>query len=440
MKAILIKGGRLVDPASGICDLRDVLIKDGKVAAISPVIDICPEKADYPIQVVDARGMLVTPGLIDLHVHLREPGYEHKEDIESGARAAAAGGFTTIVAMPNTSPVVDNASMVGYIKGRAKAVSPVSVEVAGAITKGQKGEELAHMGEMALAGAVAFTDDGYGVTKSEVMRAALDYSRAFGLPIMSHCEDQSLSQDGVMNQGMVSWRLGLRGIPAEAEEIMVARDLMLAGLTGGRLHICHVSTAGSVDLLREAKRRGVSVTAEVSPHHLAFTEDLVAELQYDASAKVNPPLRTARDREALLEGLADGTIDAIATDHAPHHPDEKQVEFEYAPFGITGLETALGLVWTFAVLPGHIEPSRAVACMSLNPARILGLTGGLVQEGANADITVIDVTDSYTVDAATFTSKGKVSPAQGRTLTGRAYATIKGGQIIWGPGRQEADS
>ncbi len=419
---ILIKGGQVVDPLTGEIAERDVLVENGRIAAVGKRL------ADGGAQVVDARDKLVAPGFIDMHVHLREPGFEHKETIESGSRAAVKGGFTAVACMPNTDPPADNAAVISFIKSAAALAGWARVYPVGAVSRGLQGKELAEMGSMVKAGAVAFSDDGMPVMDAGLMRRAMQYACMLGVPVISHCEDKNLSGGGVMHEGAVSSVLGLKGIPASAEEVMVARDIILAAETGCRLHIAHVSTAGSVRLVREAKARGIPVTAEVAPHHFTLTHEAVRG--YDTSTKVNPPLRTASDVEAVKEGLADGTIDAIATDHAPHAAHEKEVEYELAPFGIAGLETAVGLVWTELVQTGILTPAQAVAKMSLSPARILGVPGGVLEVGAPADLTIVDPNRTWEVDVNLLTSKGKNTPFGGRVLKGLACAVVVGGRLI----------
>lgn len=419
---LLIKGGTVVDPVTGRAAAKDILVADGKIAKVGANL------SRNGAEVLEAAGLLVTPGLIDMHTHLREPGFEAKETIQTGSRAAARGGYTSVAAMPNTSPVADNAAIISYIKNTAGAGGAVNVFPIGAITRGSMGEELAEMGDMKEAGAVAFSDDGLPVMNAGLMRRAMQYARMLGLSVISHCEDKNLAAGGVLNEGATSTLLGLKGIPASAEEVMVARDILLAEETGCRLHLAHVSTAGSVRLVREAKARGVRVTAEVTPHHFTLTEEAAAD--YDTSTKVNPPLRTAADVAALKEGLADGTIDVIATDHAPHTEEEKDVEYDLAPFGLVGLETAVGLVWTELVAPGVLTPLEAVTRLTLNPARVLGIPRGTLEPGAAADITIIDPNLTEIVDPALFESKGRNTPFGGRKLKGLPCCTIVGGRIV----------
>lgn len=420
---ILIKGGRVLDPATGRDELADVLVEDGLIAQIGA--NLADDGVD---QVLEATGCWVTPGLIDMHVHLREPGLEAKETIATGTRAAARGGFTSVACMPNTNPVADNASVLQFIKFKAATEGVVNVYPIGAISKGSKGEELAEIADLKNAGAVALSDDGRPVANSEVMRHAMEYANMYQLPIISHCEDQHLAGDGVMNEGYYSTILGLRGIPAAAEEVMVARDIILAELTKCPVHIAHISTAGSVRQIRAAKARGVRVTAEVTPHHFTLSEAAVAG--YDTNTKVNPPLGTEVDIAALKAGLADGTIDVIATDHAPHAPEEKDVEYNYAPFGMVGLETALGLVFRELIEPGILSPLKALAKLTANPATILNLPGGSLAQGKPADLVIIDPQLEEEVTTEGLASKGKNTPFLGWTLKGLARTTLVDGKVV----------
>jgi dihydroorotase len=401
-----------------------VLVVDGKIARAGGTID-----GGDDAQVIDCTGSYVTPGFVDVHCHLREPGREDVETIATGARAAAAGGFTAICAMPNTDPVTDNQAAVGFIIRQAMRAGAARVYPIGAISVGQKGEALAEFGEMVGAGAIAVSDDGKPVVSAQLMRTALEYAQTFNIPVIDHCEEPTLAHGGSMNEGYLSARLGLRGIPAEAEEIMVIRDILLARRTGGHVHLAHMSTKGSVELIRWGKERGIRVTAEVTPHHLTLTEDAVSE--YDTAAKMNPPLRTAADVESLREALRDGTIDLIATDHAPHHYDAKEREFADAPFGIVGLETALALVVTELVEPGIIDFATLVDRMSTRPARLFGLPGGTLRAGTVADVTVFDPKHEWTVEPGAFLSKGRNTPYAGRKLRGRTLATIVGGRLVF---------
>jgi dihydroorotase len=431
---IYIQNGRIIDPSQGLNTIGDILIEDGKIKEVRETISLHPpldkrgrRGGNSPdTRIIDARDMIVIPGLVDMHVHLREPGFEHKETIKTGTMAAVKGGFTTVCCMPNTFPVNDNASVTEFIKRKASQEGYCTVLPIGAITKGQKGEELAEIGTMRKEGCVAFSDDGQPVMNSLIMRRALEYSKAFNVPVISHSEDLSLSEGGVMNEGLLSVTLGLRGSPAEAEQIMIFRDIVLAELTGGKLHIAHVSTKGSVDVIRNAKKRGVHVTAETCPHYFSITEDAVKG--YDTNAKVNPPLRTAQDVEAIKDGLRDGTIDVIATDHAPHHRDEKLREFDTAPSGISGLETAFSL--SMRLVGSHILTfSQLIEKMALNPARILQIDKGTLGVGSDADVVIIDEKKEYTVESQKFISKGKNTPFNGWGLRGMPVITIYKGKV-----------
>jgi dihydroorotase len=420
---LLLRGGRVIDPGSGTDEPADVLLSDGRVVDVGRGLG-----APVEARVIDAAGLVVCPGLIDLHVHLREPGQEHKETIRTGARAAAAAGFTAVCAMPNTDPPIDDPATVGYVLAEGIRAGAARVYPTGAVSIGQHGERLTEIGEMIDAGAVAITDDGRPVATAGLMRLALEYARTFGIAVASHCEDTTLSRGGAMNEGIISTRLGLTGIPNAAEDIGIARDLLLAGLTGGRLHVQHVSTRVGVAMIRAAKEKGIAVTAEATPHHFTLTDDAVES--YRTDAKVNPPLRTAEDRAAVIEGVADGTLDVIATDHAPHHYDEKEQAFEDAPFGLVGLETALGLCITELVGGGVIDLPTLVLRMSTAPARAFNLPGGSLDRGAPADVTVFDPDWEWTVDPARFLSKSRNTPFAGRTLRGRAVYTIVQGRVI----------
>jgi len=421
---VVIQGGRVIDPASGIDGVRTVVLRDGKVAEVSERVE-----APSGALVVDARGKWVTPGFIDLHVHLREPGQEYKESIATGTRAAVAGGFTSVCAMPNTVPANDNTSVTELMLARAAAAGLARVYPIGAVTKGRKGEELAEYGELRAAGCVALSDDGSPVMSSGLMRRAMEYSRAFGLPVAVHEEDLHLVGKGVMNEGAVATRLGLKGVPAQAEDVMVLRDLSLLELTGGRLHLCHLSTAGSVRALRDARRRGLPVTAEVTPHHLALTDEDVAASDYDPDFKMNPPLRSADDVRALREGLADGTIDAIATDHAPHSPEEKKLEFDAALNGVLGLETAFPVCLDL-VRQGLLTERRLVEALTVGAARCFGLPGGTLASGAPGDVAILDPTAAWVVDPMRGFSKSRNTPWKGRTLTGRCTHAFVGGRLV----------
>ncbi|MBI2853880.1 MAG: dihydroorotase [Chloroflexi bacterium] len=447
MKAepLLIRGGRTIDPSSKLDDIGDILLQGGKVVGVGSGIT-APEYST----VIEAAGLVICPGFIDLHCHLREPGYEHKETVASGTRAAAKGGFTTVCCMPNTNPPLDSAATIEYVLAKSRAEGLVRVLPVGCITKGRQGKELAEMAEMARAGAVAFSDDGEPVLDSRIMRHALEYSLSFGLPLVDHCEDKALSAGGVMNEGWVSNRLGLGGIPAAAEENMVARDISLAQQTGARIHIAHVSTAGSVELIRRAKEKGVRITAEVTPHHLTLAEDRVMGREfvaagyscgarglpsdsYDTDAKVNPPLRTAADIEALVEAVGDGTIDAIATDHAPHAWEDKVCEFGLAAVGISGLETALGALMGL-VSRGDLELNTLVSKLTAGPSGLLGSRAkglGSLVEGFAADIVIFDPEAEWVVQEQDIVSKGKNTPFKGATLRGKVMATIFEGGLVY---------
>jgi dihydroorotase len=425
--ALLIRGGRVVDPSQGLDGPRDLLLEDGKVARLEERID--PQSA-RGAELLDASGLVVAPGFIDLHVHLREPGQEYKETVATGTRAAAAGGFTAVACMPNTVPVHDNPSVTEHILSEARRAGWARVYPIGAVSKGSAGEELAEMGEMAAAGAVAFSDDGKPVSSGELMRRALLYAAHFDAPVVQHAEDLDLTADGVMHEGEWSTRLGLAGIPGAAEDVMVARDLLLLAETGGRYHVAHLSTAGSLDLVRAAKARGLPVTCEVTPHHLLLTDRAVADTGFDTNTKMKPPLRAEADREALVAGLADGTIDAIASDHAPHHRDEKDVEFSAAPFGIVGLETTVSLCLDKLVRAGVIALARLVELLSTGPARAFGLPGGTLAPGSPADVTLLDLERAVTIDPTTFRSKSRNTPFAGWELLGAPAGTILGGRRI----------
>ncbi|MFH1003098.1 MAG: dihydroorotase [Chloroflexota bacterium] len=428
MKSLLIRNGRIIDPAQGRDDTGSLLISGGKIARLETGDKIA---APPGAEVIDAAGQVVCPGFIDLHCHLRQPGFEDKETIATGTAAAARGGFTTVCAMPNTDPPLDSQSAVDYVKAVAAREGLVRVLPIGCISRGRQGEELAGMGELAGAGVIGFSDDGQPVMDSFLMRQAMDYSLALGRPIIDHCEDTSLSRGGQMNESIVATRLGLPGMPAAAEEVMVARDIALARLTGARLHVAHVSTAGSVQLIRQAKETGVRVTAEVTPHHLTLTEERV--IGYDTKAKVNPPLRTEADIEALVQGLADGVIDAIATDHAPHTEVDKLCEFGLAAFGISGLETALGSLMGL-VHAGRLSLNTLIARLTAGPAAILGKDFGrlgALAVGAPADVTIFDPDAEWVVDTGAFASKGRNTPLAGERLKGRVTATIVGGRLVY---------
>ncbi|MDD2320021.1 MAG: dihydroorotase [Geobacteraceae bacterium] len=419
---LLIKGGRVIDPAQQIDEKLDIRITDGKIKELGKKL-----AADKSCEVIDAKGLIVTPGLIDMHVHLRDPGLEYKEDIVTGTRAAAAGGFTSVVCMPNTKPVNDNKAITTYIIAKAKAEGLVNVFPVGTITQGMKSENLAEMGDLKEAGCVAVSDDGRPVTNPELMRRALEYAKGMAIPLISHAEDLGLAGDGQMNDGFTATELGLKGIPWVAEDAATARDVYLAEFTNSPIHIAHVSTKGAVRIIRDAKARGVQVTCETAPHYFTLTEDAVRG--YNTNAKMNPPLRTGEDVAAIKAGLADGTIDAIATDHAPHHSDEKDLEFALAANGIIGLETALPLALTL-VEEKVLDLSALVAKLCLNPARILKLGRGTLEPGAVADITIIEPDRKWTVEAAKLASKSKNSPFLGMTMKGQSAYTIVGGKIV----------
>ncbi len=429
--ALFIEGARVIDPANGLDGIRTVVIRDGKIAEVA-------ERVERPrdARAIDARGQWVTPGFVDLHVHLREPGHEYKETVATGARAAVAGGFTSIAAMPNTNPANDTASVTELVLMRAAAAGFARVHPVGCISRGQAGEELAEYGELKAAGCVALSDDGRPVRSSALMRRALEYARAFDLPLSVHEEDPGLAGKGVMNEGPVATRLGLEGIPAQAEEVMVLRDVALAELTGGRLHVAHVSTRGGVRAVREAKRRGLRVTAEVTPHHLALGDEDLARSGYDTDFKMNPPLRSADDVQACREGLADGTLDAIATDHAPHSRVEKELEFAAAANGIVGLETAFPVCLALA-RAGAFTERRLVEALTVGPALAFGLPGGTLSRGAAADVAVLDPGAEWTCDPERFFSKGRNTPWKGRKLLGRCILTLVGGRIIHGEEKGE---
>lgn len=420
MSSILIKKGRLIDPANGVDAVKDILVKEGKVAEISDNIE---ENAD---KVIDATGLVVMPGLIDLHVHFRDPGYENKETIATGSRAAAMGGFTTVCAMPNTNPVTDNAIMIEYALS-PKRDAVVNVLPIGAITKGQKGEELADIGQMAAAGACAISEDGRSVDDPALMKNAMRYSKMFDLPIFDHCEEIRLAK-GSMNAGERASILGLKGIGDDSEEVMVSRDIILAKATGAKLHICHISTEGSVEQVRNAKKMGLPVTAEAAPHHFTLCDEDITD--YDSNYKMNPPLRSRRDLEVIRQALKDNTIEVIATDHAPHHIDDKNCEFEKAANGIIGLETSFALSYTELVESGLISLNDMVAKMTANPARVLGSDKGQLRVGSAADIAIADIDNKYTIDVNTMVSKAKNTPFGGREVKGKVLYTICGGEVV----------
>lgn len=419
---LLIKQGHVIDAKTGLNEVLDILTDDGVIQEIGKDID------STGCEIIDAMNMYVIPGLVDAHCHLRDPGYEYKEDIESGTRSAAKGGFTSVACMPNTNPVLDNEAMISYVLNKAKTDGLVNVYPIGAVSKGLKGEELSEIGELKFAGAVALSDDGRPVNNSSLMKKAMQYASMFDITIISHCEDLNLVDEGLMNEGYYSSILGLKGNPAPAEEVMIARDLILAEYTKATVHIAHVSTGLGVDLIRNAKRRGVNVTAETCPHYFSLTDQACEG--FNTNAKINPPLRTQKDVEAIIEGLKDGTIDIISTDHAPHHIDEKNVEFSMAANGIVGFETAFSLAITYLVRPGHLTLNEVVHKMCLNPSKMLGLNKGTIEIGASADIMIFDMHEQYTVDTSMFESKSKNSPFNGFKLYGQPQYTIIGGNPV----------
>jgi len=421
---LLLRNGRVVDPASGMDEKADVLVRDGVIDSVASGI-----AAEPGGRVMDLDGKLVVPGLIDMHVHLREPGREDEETIRSGGRAAAAGGFTAVACMANTQPAIDNAGMVRFVLNAAEKTSPVRVFCVAAGTVGLKGEAMTEIMDMRDAGAVAVSDDGKFIQNSEVARRVMEYCAMAGLPFISHCEDQYLSAGGVMHEGYWSTVLGLKGVPAAAEVAAVAREISLAELTGERVHIAHVSTGGAVELVRQAKRRGVPVTAETAPHYLVLTDKAVCG--YDTSKKVNPPLRSEEDRERVLEGLKDGTIDVIASDHAPHCEEEKDVEFAAAAFGMIGLETTVGVAMTLLVRKGIVPLKDVIAAMTVKPASVLGIEGGTLAPGRRADITIIDPDLEWEVDPSKFASTSRNTPFKGMKLTGRVVATMVAGKLVY---------
>lgn len=419
---LLLKSGRVVNPATNFNDMVDILIEDEKIVKIGA--DLQSDDAE----IFDATGLIIAPGLIDMHVHLREPGQEAKEDIGSGTRAAAAGGITTVACMPNTSPVIDNSVLVQGIAQRAQQDGVVKVKVVGALSKGQEGKELAEIGDMLEAGAVAITDDGHYVDSAKLLMNGLDYIARYDLPIISHAEDNTLTEDGVMHEGAVSAMLGMKGRPAVAEDIAVSRDILLAEYTNARIHIAHISSKGAVELVRQAKKRGVKVTAEVTPHHLTLTDEEIKN--FNVAAKVCPPLRSKDHVQAMIEGLKDGTIDAIVTDHSPHAFEEKDREFKFAPNGFTGMETSLGVILTNLYHTGIMTIDEIIEKMSVAPAKILKLDAGNIEIGKIADLTVIDPEKTWKVDSNKFYSRGKFTPYDGVELKGKAVATIVNGKIV----------
>lgn len=427
MNRLLVRGGRVVDPRGGRDGVFDLLLdpESGTVA------EVAEKLSASGAEVLDASGLLVFPGFIDLHAHLREPGRESSETIASGLKAAAAGGFTAVCAMPNTDPVVDNRAIAEYVVSKARGVAGTRLYPIGAITRGQLGKELAEFGEMKVAGAVAVSDDGHWLADGALLKHAFEHASLFDMPVVQHCEDPTLSGGAPMHEGAVSTRLGLSGQPAIAEAAAVARDLLVAEYAGGRLHVAHLSTGRALSLVREAKSRGLAVTCEVTPHHLVLTDEEVARSGFSTNAKMNPPLREPRDMDALVAGLEDGTVDAIATDHAPHHEDSKAVEFNAAPFGIVGLETAAALVHDALVRTGRLSLKRFAHLFSAGPARAFGLPGGSLETGGPADVTLFDPERRWTVDPARFESLSRNTPFAGRELVGAAAATVVGGRVVW---------
>jgi len=423
MARLLIKNGRVIDPASHHDGVADVFVEDGVIKAIGVGLPTAGS------EVIDATGLIVAPGFIDMHVHLREPGFEHAETIESGSRAAAAGGFTSVCPMPNTKPVNDNATVTSYMIEKARRHAVVNVFPIGAITKGSAGEELAAIGSMKQAGAVAISDDGRPVMNARVMRRAMEFARSLGIPVINHCEDLHLSAGGDMHEGAESVRLGLRGIPGCSEDVMVARDILLSEVTGARYHVAHISSRYSVEMVRFAKTRGLTVTAEATPHHLALADRDMKP--YDSNYKMKPPLRGTCDVTAVLEGIVNGAIDAIATDHAPHPGSEKMQEFESCPFGILGLETAIGVSLEQLVHPGKIGVARMVELFTTGPARILGLDRGTLAPGAPADVTIFSIDREWTYDVNKSFSKSRNSPFDGKTFKGGPVATVVAGDVVW---------
>ncbi|MFA5794080.1 MAG: dihydroorotase [Candidatus Brocadiia bacterium] len=423
MTKIIIKNGRIIDPANKIDKITNIHIESGKIKSIGSQLF----KANT---IIDAKGLVVTPGLIDMHVHLREPGNEDEETISSGSEAAIHGGFTSVAAMPNTDPSVDNEASAEFVYLQAKRTGLANVFPIGTITKGRKGEELSEIGQLTRGGAVAFSDDGEPVKSAEVMRRGLEYAKMFNKAIISHCEDKTLTRDGVMNEGYISFLLGLRGMPGVAEEIMIYRDIILAEMTESKLHIAHITTANAVDIVRQAKKRGIKVTAEVTPHHLVLTDEYIKTSDFDTNFKMNPPLRTKTDIAALIKGLKDGTIDAIASDHAPHSPEKKDVEFNVAPFGIIGIESLLPIVFTNLIHKNIVSLKDIIAKLTINPAKILGINKGTLTPGADADITIIDPDKKWTIDTSKFKSKSHNCPFNGWKVQGKAVKVVIGGRII----------
>jgi len=425
---LLLKGGRLVDPSQDLDERMDLMVENGKIIEVGKSLYESRRNSTESMKIIDLKGMVVAPGLIDMHTHLREPGFEYKETIRSGSEAASAGGFTSIACMPNTKPVNDNRSITEFIKRKAAACNLVNIYPVASVSMGSEGSAITEFMDLKDAGAVAFSDDGKPVMDSALMRRALEYASSLRIPIISHCEDTHLSSGGAMNEGLVSTELGIQGIPNIAEDTMVARDIIIAEYTKTVVHIAHVSTAGAVRLIREAKGRGIKVTAETAPHYFTLTDETLRD--FDTNAKVNPPLRSAEDVEAIKEGLEDGAIDVIASDHAPHASTDKEVEFDYAAFGITGLETSLALSLRL-VSDGNLSLNQLILKMSTNPASILNIPKGTLKMGSDADITVIDLKKNWTVDRNKLRSRGRNTPFHGLTLTGKAILTIMGGNITY---------
>lgn len=426
MSRLLIRNGRVIDPSQSLDQGMDLLLADGVVAGLGERLS-----APRDTPVIDAAGLVVAPGFIDLNAYLREPGFEYKETIASGLRAAVAGGFTAVCCMANTDPANDDPAVTRFIRERAADVGLARLYPVGAVSRRREGGELAEIGEMVREGAVAVSDDDRPVASALLMRRALEYARSFDIPVAVHCQDPDLSEDGVMHEGEVATRIGLAGMPAAAEETVVARDLLLAELTGGRLHLCHLSTRGSIELTRAAKGRGVRVTSAVAPHHFTLTDEALAEANYDPNWKTNPPLRSAADVEAVRQGLYDGTVDAIVSHHAPHHRDEKELDFSEAPFGVVGLETAVALAIDRLVHGKVVGPLQLVRLLSTRPAQVFNLPGGTLREGSPADVTLLDLRRRWKVDPTAFQSKARNTPFAGMALRGRAVKTIVGGEVVW---------
>ncbi len=424
---VLLRNGRVIDPSRGFDEVADVLIKDSRISEVGQVGSV-PTMGMESVEVYDCSGLIVVPGFVDMHAHLREPGYEHKETIVTGAQAAAAGGFTTIVAMPNTKPAVDNRTVVEYVLKRGES-AVVNVLTAGAATKGNEGVEIAEIGDMVEAGAVAVSDDAFPIQSADLARRVMEYTAMFNIPVLTHCEDKTMTANAVMNEGIVATMLGLRPWPRQAEEIMVWRNVLLADLTKCRLHVQHVTTAGAVEAVRWAKSRGINLTCETCPHYFSLTDEALAN--YDTNAKCNPPLRTAEDVEAIKQGLADGTIDVIATDHAPHAREDKEVELQDAAFGMVGLETALSLVITNLVKPGLLDLQKAISKLTIEPARALGINAGTLKKGVPADVTIIDMESVNVVRSSEFRSMGRNTPFEGAKLFGKVVATIVRGEVVY---------